>query len=104
MPRKALHLLCSPQMNSVLNQTKTADLTIRLRPDLKARLQAAKQRKDRSVAWLVERCIEAYLPVLEQEQPDITIQLPRRGRSSNSQGLAPKGRLPAVRKRKSAPD
>lgn len=80
-------------MNLVTNQAKTADLTIRLRPDLKARLEAAKRRKDRSVAWLVERCIEAHLPVLEQEQPDIRVHSPRRGR----------GRLPAFRKRKLLP-
>lgn len=88
-------------MGSVENQRKTADLTIRIRPDLKARLEAAKRRKDRSVAWLVERCIEAHLPILEVEQPDVSVQPRKAGRLNNPQWHQQKGRHPALRKRKS---
>ena len=52
-------------MESTSDGRKTADLVMRVRPELKLRLENLKRKMDRSVAWLVERCIEEYLPVLE---------------------------------------
>jgi predicted DNA-binding protein len=49
-----------------MTDRKREDLTIKLSPELRARLEALKKRDDRSLGWLVERCLEGYLPVLEQ--------------------------------------
>lgn len=50
------------------SEPKREDLTIKLHPQLRARLDALKKREDRSLGWLIERCLEGYLPVLEHPE------------------------------------
>jgi predicted transcriptional regulator len=46
--------------------SKTDNFTLRLTPELKARLQAiADREEDRSIGWVIKKCIDHYLPVLE---------------------------------------
>ncbi len=78
---------------------KTAELTMRIRPDLKVRLEKLKVKQDRSVAWLVERCIEAHLPILEAQA--VHGEGPRHpGLGSRTGSISQVGKLPAFRRTK----
>jgi hypothetical protein len=80
---------------------KIADLAMRIRPDLKLRLEKLRSKRDRSVAWLVERCIEAHLPILESQQFDgfESGYVPQPPMTRANRKNRP-GRLPPVRERK----
>lgn len=58
----------------VLNMAKTANLSVRIRPDLKGRIRDLKKSLDRSESWVVEKCLEQGLSALELEGIN---QLPR---------------------------
>jgi len=43
------------------------NFTMRMRPEIRRRLQAVADRDDRSLAFVVDKCCEGYLPFLEVE-------------------------------------
>lgn len=50
--------------------TKRDNFTARIRPDLRARLDSLAKRPDlRSRAYVLERCLEIALPVIESSTP-----------------------------------
>lgn len=87
-------------MDSSEEHRKTAELTMRIRPDLKTRLEKLKMQQDRSVAWLVERCIEAYLPVLEAQALQGPGPSRPLGPGSRIGSADQVGKLPAFRRKK----
>jgi predicted transcriptional regulator len=84
-------------MDSSEEHKKTAELTMRIRPDLKVRLEELKVKQDRSVAWLVERCIEAYLPALEAQATQSADGARLGSRADRTSQV---GKLPAFRRTK----
>jgi hypothetical protein len=92
-------LSSGPRMETKGDTRKTADLVMRIHPALKLRLETLKTKMDRSVAWLVERCIEAHLPVLENHAPDFMTRAPEI-KVSTVRSRRKLGQLPALRRSK----
>jgi hypothetical protein len=54
-------------MHDAPEERRTADLSARSKPSLKRRAEVVALAAERSVGWVLEKCLEAHLPVLEKQ-------------------------------------
>jgi predicted transcriptional regulator len=60
--------------------TNRDNFTMRMRPEIRRRLQAIADRDLRSLAFVADQCFEGYLPVLESTARNAAPEAPKRPR------------------------
>lgn len=56
------------------NRLKSSDLTIRLLPAKRKAIEALALHHVRSLAWVVDQCLDAHLPAMLAQVPDAILQ------------------------------